>query len=151
MRMRRFVSLAGAIAVIAASAGVATSVSIARVHAHAAAPLCGTLYTPPCRPPSGTVVSIPSCKNTGAILNFPITASANAGLKKVVVKMGSTTVKTFAFSGRPTHKSVSVSINTHGFKPGLYTLTVQVMDAKNKTATRLAHFTICKPKPVFTG
>jgi hypothetical protein len=149
--MRRFVSLAGAIAVIAASAGLATTTSVARVHGHAAAALCGTLYTPPCRPPSGTVISIPSCRNTGAILNFPITASANAGLRSVMVRMGSTTVKNFTFTGRPTHKSVAVSVNTHGFKPGLYTLTVKVTDVRGKNTTRLAHFTICKPKPVFTG
>jgi hypothetical protein len=148
--MRRFGLMAGAVAVVAASAGLATS-SVARVHAHAAAPLCGTLYTPPCRPPSGTVISIPSCRNTGAILHFPITASANAGLKKVVVMMGTTTVGTFKFKGRPTHKSVSQTINTHGLKPGLYTLKVQVMDVRGKTATRFAHFTICKPTPVFTG
>jgi hypothetical protein len=68
-----------------------------------------------------------------------------------MVRMGKTTVKNFTFKGRPTHKSVAVSINTHGFKPGLYTLTVKVTDVRGKNAIRLAHFTICKPKPVFTG
>ena len=147
--MRKFVVLSGAVAIVAASISLTAGASVARVRGHAAAPLCGTLYTPPCRPPSGTVVSITSCRNTGAVLHFPITARSNAGLKSVMVR--GVVTKNYVFKGRPTSKTVSVTVNTRGFKPGLYSLTVKITDTKNKNAIRVAHFSICKPKPVFTG
>jgi hypothetical protein len=109
------------------------------------------LYLPPCTPPKATIASIVACQNTGAILSFPVTASANAGLRKITVTFRGKVIKTVTFSGATTKKRVAVVINTRGFKPGLYTLTVKVTDRKGKTVTKTAHFTICHPKPVFTG
>jgi hypothetical protein len=150
--MRKIVfSLVGAVAVLALTASLAVGASKGDPRAHASAPLCGTLYTPPCTAPTVVVKSIVACKNTGTELHFPITVSGNAGLKSVTVKLGNKTIKTVKYTSRPKHKSLTVSVNTHGFKPGVYTLTVKVTDVRGKTHTRVVHFTICTPKPVFTG
>ena len=45
----------------------------------------------------------------------------------------------------------NVSVSTRGVKPGLHTVTVTAVDASGRTARRVFRFTICKPKPKFTG
>jgi hypothetical protein len=148
--MRKFLlSLMAASAIIALTAGLASGAK--RSHAHSSAALCNTLYTPPCTPPKATVTSIVACRNTGTILTFPVTASANAGLRRITVTFQGRTIKTVKVSGATTHKAFTVVISTRGFRPGLYTLTVKATDARGKTVTKRAHFTICTPKPVFTG
>jgi hypothetical protein len=148
--MRKFIlSLMAASAVIALTASLASGAK--RSHAHSSAALCNTLYTPPCTAPKAAVASIVACRNTGAILTFPVTASANAGLRRVTVSFLGRTIKTVTFKRQTTHKAFTVVISTRGFKPGLYTLTVNATDARGKTVTKRAHFTICTPKPVFTG
>ena len=149
--MRKFVlALMGAIALIALTANLASGAK-GGARAHSSAALCNTLYTPPCTPPKATVASKVACSNTGTILTFPVTASANAGLKKVTVTFRGKVIKTVKFAHQTTKKRFTAVISTRGFKPGLYTLTVKATDARGKTVTKTAHFTICHPKPVFTG
>src|SRR5437588_3293971 len=123
--MRKFI-----LALIVAIAAIATTASLAsgakRAHA---AQLCGTLYTPPCTAPKATIASIVACRNTGKTLAFPVTASANAGLRKVTVSFRGKTIKTVTFAHSTTKKQFAVVINTRGFRPGLYTLTVKATDA----------------------
>jgi hypothetical protein len=148
--MRKFILvLMSAVALVAMTASLASGAK--RTRAHSSAALCNTLYTPPCTPPKATVASKVACSQTGAILSFPVTASANAGLKKITVKFRGKVIKTVKVASGTTKKKFSVVINTHGFKPGLYTLVVKATDARGKTVTKTAHFTICHPKPVFTG
>jgi hypothetical protein len=144
------VGLAGICAVLAASVGIA-SASGGGAHSAQAGVTCDTLYTPPCGPPSAVVVSKASCQKTGKTLHFPIRLHAPAGLRKVLVTFRGKKIKTVTYQGKPETKTLSVTISTRGFKPALFTLTVKVTDVKGRTATRHAHFTICKPKPVFTG
>ena len=147
--MRKFIlALMGALAVVALMANLASGAN--RAHAHSTA-LCGTTYTPACTPPQAAVASIVACRNTGAILTFPVSASANAGLRKITVTFRGKVIKTVKVASGTTKKRFTVVISTRGFKPGLYTLTVKATDARGKTVTRTAHFTICHPKPVFTG
>jgi hypothetical protein len=148
--MRKFVlALMGAIALVAMTANLASGAK--RAHARSSAALCGTLYTPACTPPKATVASKVACVNTGKILTFPVTASANAGLRKITVTFRGKVVKTVKVGGSATKKRFTVVISTRGFRPGLFTLTVTATDARGKTVTKRAHFTICHPKPVFTG
>jgi hypothetical protein len=139
----------GLVAVLAVTTSLASGA--AKPRAHAAAALCGTTYTPACTAPQATVASKAACRNTGAILTFPVTASANAGLRKVTVTFRGKVIKTVRFTNQATRKTFTVVINTHGFKPGLFTLTVKATDVRGVTVTRKAHFSICHPKPVFTG
>jgi hypothetical protein len=137
-----------AVAVVAATSGLASGKA---THAHSSAALCGTLYTPPCTPPKAVITSIVACKAAGSTVTFPIRVSANAGLKKVVVTYRGKAVKTIKFTGQPKSKTLSVSIHTGGLTAGVYSVTVRVTDVRGKTNTRTAHFSICHPKPVFTG
>jgi hypothetical protein len=85
------------------------------------------------------------------VLTFPIRLRSVAGLAKAKVKVGSRTVSTVKFKGSPVKKTVNVKVNTHGDKPGLHTITVKATDTRGKSSTGRAHFTICRPAPVFTG
>jgi hypothetical protein len=136
---------------VAAVVALATSVAAGHTKGHAAAPLCGTLYTPPCAPPSGTIVSIASCKNTGTMITMPASVHAIAGLKTATVTLNGKTIKVVKFSGRPKNGSFHVTISTRGFKPGVYSVKVTVTDVRGTNTVRIAHFSICTPKPVFTG
>ena len=136
-------------AIVSATASLAAGK--ARTHAHASQALCGTLYTPPCTPPKAVVTSIVACRAAGTKVNFPITVSANAGLKKVTVTFRGKSVKTVTFKGKPTKKKLTVSVGTSGLTAGVYSVSVKVTDEKGKSHTSVGHFSICHPKPVFTG
>ena len=148
--MRKLIlSLLAVSAVLAMTASLASSRT--NVRAARAVVRCGGLYKPPCKQPTVITRSIVSCQASGTILSFPITVHANAGLSKATVRRAGKTIKTKTFPGAPTNASFSVTVNTHGFGPGLFTLGVTVRDTRGKTASKTAHFTICRPKPVFTG
>lgn len=119
--------------------------------AHPSQVLCGGLYQPPCVSPTVIVRSAVACRKTGKVLTFPIRLHSVAGLAKATVKVGRRTIKTVRFKGSPTTKTVRATVNTHGDSPGLYTITVKAVDTRGKTASGRAHFTICRPAPVFTG
>jgi hypothetical protein len=93
------------------------------------------------------------CAQPGKILHFPVTIHAPAGLRKIVVFLGSKRIRRITFRGGnpPTRKRIVVTIRTRGFKPGLYRLRLVETDAKRRTVTERAHFSICKPIPIFTG
>jgi hypothetical protein len=147
--MRKFIlSLVVAIAAIAMTASLASGANRGRAHSAA---LCGTLYKPACTAPTAAVASIVACRTTGTTLTFPVTASSNAGLRRITVTFRGTVIKSVGVTGATTKKHFTVALSTRGFAPGLYSLTVKATDARGKSVTRTAHFTICTPKPVFTG
>jgi hypothetical protein len=149
--MRKLVySVAGVVAVLALTASLATGATAHPV-AHSGAVRCGGLYQPPCVAPTVIVHSAVACKATGATLHFPIRLHSIAGLSSATVKLGNRTIKVVKFHGSPTTRTITVSINTRGDKPGLRTITVRVVDTRGKSGTGRAHFTICRPAPVFTG
>jgi hypothetical protein len=145
------VTLLSALALAGLSAGGAFAAHHARAHSAAPPALCGTLYKPPCAPPSSVISSIASCRGAGTVIKMPIRLHSNAGLKSVKVTLRGRTIKSLKFKGRPTSKTLRVSISTRGLKAGIYTVTVKVTDVRGVTRSRAAHFSICKPKPVFTG
>lgn len=152
--MRKVVfSVIGAFAVLATTASLVTVAGAAaqQPEAHVSAAKCGALYQPPCVKPTIIVRSAVACAKTGKVLRFPIRLHSLAGLSRATVKVGSRTVKTFTFKGDPNDKTVTVVVDTRGKKPGLYTITVKATDARGKSSTGRAHFTICRPAPVFTG
>jgi hypothetical protein len=69
---------------------------------------------------------------------------AAAGLRSVTVFLGQKRIKTFTYKGKPKTQRFSVTITTTALKPGVYTLIVQVTNAKGKTTSKHARFTICK-------
>jgi len=131
----------------------ATAAASGRSHARAAAPpaLCGTLYKPACVAPQSVISSIAACRNTGATVSMPVKLHAIAGLKSAKVLFRGKTIKSLTFKGAPQNRSFRVSISTRGLKAGIYTVTVKVTDVRGVTRSKVAHFSICKPKPVFTG
>jgi hypothetical protein len=141
-------SMVGAVAVIAMTASLASGAPKAPV-GHAAQ--CGGLYQPPCVAPTVIVRSAVACQQTGTTIKFPIHLHSNAGLSRATVKVGKKTIKKVTFPKHPDDTTLNVKVNTRGDKPGLYTMTVKATDTRGKSSTGRAHFTICKPAPVFTG
>lgn len=115
---------------------------------------CGTLYKPPCTKPTITVHSLPpACTKPGSTITLPnIKFSSNAGIRKVMVKLGSKVLKSKTFTGRgPTHYTIKgLKVSTKGLK-GAHTITISVKDINGRTASRTLRFRVCAVKPVFTG
>lgn len=134
-------------------AGIATGIASGAGHrAHAAAPKCGTLYTPPCAPPGAVFSSLAACKAAGTLISVPVKLHAVAGIKSASMYVNGHKVKTYTYKNHPRNVSIGdVPISTRGLKPGLYTMTVKVTDVRGVTRSHTGHFAICKPKPVFTG
>ena len=150
--MRRLlISLVGVFAVFAMTASLASSASRPQNAAHASAIHCGGLYQPPCTAPVVISRSVVACQQTGTTLTFPVTLRANAGLRGATVRFRGKKVKSKKFPGNPTSAKFKVTVHTKGLKAGLFTLSTKVTDTRGKSATKSVHFTICKPKPVFTG
>jgi hypothetical protein len=150
--MRKFlISLVGVCAIFAMTAGLASSATKSRHAAHASVVRCGGLYQPPCKKPVVISRSIVACQQTGTTISFPITLHANAGLRSATVRVDGKKIVSKKFPGNPTDASFRVSVKTKGFKSGLHTLSTKATDSRGKSATKSVHFTICKPKPVFTG
>ena len=158
---KEVVGLAGAAVLFALTVGAASGSP--GVVGHEALGGCGTLYTPPCPPsgttatttsitssspttsitPSGPTTPITSCPHTGAFLHFPFTVHVLAGLRSVTVFLGKKQIKKITYKGKPKTKHFSVTIRTSGDKPGVYTLTVKVTDARGKTTSKHVQFFIC--------
>jgi hypothetical protein len=156
--MRKFlISLIAVSALFAMTAGLASSATNAR-SAAATPPKCSpsstsplAIYLPPCKAPTVGAASLVSCQQTGKTLHFPISAHANAGLRSALVRFRGKTIKKKTFPSHPINAHFTATLSTRGFKPGLFTLTATATDVRGKKASRSVHFTICKPKPVFTG
>jgi hypothetical protein len=92
-----------------------------------------------------------ACRSAGAVVHLPATTVTSvAGLKNVTVtldgkriKRVSTKSKNFTLKG--------VTIKTRGLKAGLHTVVLTAVDSGGRTSRRVFHFSICKPKPKFTG
>lgn len=151
--MRRFsLTVAGVVVLAALTAGMASGRSSS--HARPAlAVKCGTLYTPPCTPPVLNVKIPPACKHKGSTISIPITEKSNAGLKSLTVKFGTKTVLSAKYSTSPQSKSYAdVPVSTAGLKSGVvYSITIKMVDTKNRVKNATLHFTICKTTPIFTG
>jgi len=141
-------TLVGAVAVVVIAASLASGAG-AKPVAHGAQ--CGGLYQPPCVAPTVVVRSAVACQQTGTTLKFPIKLHSNAGLSRATVKVGKKTIKKVTFKTHPDDVTLHVKVSTRGDKPGLFTMTVKATDTRGKSSTGRAHFTICKPAPVFTG
>lgn len=135
------ISLIAVSAVFAATAGVASSTPQGPCAVSAQ-------Y---CPPPTVKATSIVSCEATGKTLRFPITAIAEAGLKSALVRFRGKTITKKSFPSHPNTAHFTAKLSTRGFRPGLFRLTASITNVFGKTASRTVHFTICKPKPVFTG
>lgn len=145
-----FFMLLAAFAVLAVTANLAAGAS-KRPSAHASVVRCGGLYQPPCIAPTVIARSAVACRNTGTTLTFPVSVHAIAGLANASAKYKGKTIKKVTFKGSPQNGHFTVVISTRGNKPGLFKLTVRATDTRGKSASRTVHFTICRPKPVFTG
>jgi hypothetical protein len=139
----------GVTAILVITASVASG---AKPHAVTVRCKPNNITGPPCLAPNLSTSINAKCKKSGTRFALPITASGNAGLRRITVKVGGKTVKVFTFKGKgPLNKKVSVTLSTAGLKHGVYTVKVTVVDTRGKRKSVTKHFAICKPAPVFTG
>ena len=122
---------------------------------HAQLPTCqpGTTNTQYCQigPPvlSAHALSAACRASASRVLVPATTITSVAGLKTVKVTLDGRTIKTVHTSAKSfTLKNVRIKA---GLKPGLHTIVVTATDTGGRVAKRVFHFTICKPKPKFTG
>src|SRR5437588_9659028 len=117
---RAFKPLLGAVAIFAVSAGIAQGIT---------PPRCGTLYTPACTSPHLSGVISAACKPAGSVLHPSVTATSNAGIRKVTVSFRGHTLASRHFNGQgPTSSRVRFAVNTTGLAPGGYPVKVLVTD-----------------------
>ena len=142
---------------ITALASAALAVAILAPAGQAQLPTCppGTTNTQYCAvgPPVLSAHALSAaCRASAARVHIPTTTITSvAGLKSVTVKLDGHTIKTVKTSAKNSFTLKNVSVNTKGLKPGLHTVTVTAVDTAGRSARRVFHFTICKPKPKFTG
>jgi hypothetical protein len=157
--MRRVILTFLSVAVLAAVLGSSASA--------ATFPGCGKNHPPTaifefrCTKPVIHVRANPACQAPGAYTLPPIHIKANGGLRKVVIKLGGKTVKTFHYDRKGQHGSLrgprfktirNVTIKSHALKHGRHTVSVTVYDWKGKHAHTSFPIAICKPPPPpFTG
>jgi hypothetical protein len=146
---------------VPALASAALALAVIAPAGQAALPTCppGTTNANYCQ--TSTVLNGPvlkaqalsaACRASAARMRVPATAiTAAAGLKRVTVTLDGHVLKTVKMSAKKSYTLKSVSFSTRGLKVGLHTITVTAVDSAGKTARRVFHFTICKPKPKFTG
>ena len=93
-----------------------------------------------------------ACRSAGAIFHVPRTSiSSVAGLTRITVRLDGHTIKTVKKSSVKAYTLTGVTIPTRGLKTGLHTVTITAVDSGGRTSKRTLHFSICKPKPKFTG
>ncbi len=116
---------------------------------------CGTLYTPKCRKPTITVRHIPpQCKKPSSTFTLPtVKIHSIAGIRKIQITVGSTVVYTKSFKGiGPQNWTIKgLKVSAKGLAKGGHSVKIFVKDINGKTASDTLHFTVCAPKPVFTG
>jgi Tfp pilus assembly protein PilX len=144
-----------------AMASGALMLSILAPVGHAQLPTCppGTTNVQYCQvgPPVLSAQALSAaCRASAARVHIPATTITSVGgLKRVTVKLDGRTIKTVKISAKTSALNSftlkNLSISTKGLKAGLHTVTVTAVDAAGRTARRVFRFTICKPKPKFTG
>ena len=93
-----------------------------------------------------------ACRASASRVLVPTTTITSvAGLKTITVKLDGHTIKTVRTASKKSYTLKNVKLNTSGLKPGLHTVTVTAVDTGGRTSRRVFRFTICKPKPKFTG
>lgn len=120
-------------------------------------PVCapGTTNTQYCQIGPPVIVAPASgaaCRSAGSLFRVPKTAiSSVAGLVKIVVRLDGRVIKTVHKSSVKSYTLSGVTIPTRGLKAGLHTVTITATDSGGRTSRRTLHFSICHPKPKFTG
>ena len=117
-------------------------------HAHASA-----------RVLAGPTVSIgplgPACHKESSTITFTVTATASAGIRTIVVKVGGHVVRTYHPSGAaPQHKTLHISVQGSSLLVGrTYPVTASVTDTLGGSDHDRSHLRICRsaPKRGFTG
>jgi hypothetical protein len=137
-------------------AAAALAVAILAPAGQAQLPVCapGTTNTLYCQvgPPvlsAGALAA--ACRASGARVHIPTaTITSVAGLRTITVTLDGKRIKRVTTSAKSfTLKNIFVS--TKGLKAGLHTVIVTAVDSGGRTARRVFHFSICRPKPKFTG
>jgi hypothetical protein len=142
---------------IPALASCALMLTIFTPAGHAQLPTCppGTTNTQYCQvgPPVLSAHALSAaCRASAARVQIPTTTITSVGgLKTVTVKLDGRTIKTVKVSSKNSYTLKNLSVSTKGLKAGLHTVTVTAVDAAGRSARRVLHFSICKPKPKFTG
>jgi hypothetical protein len=138
-------------------ASAALVVAILAPASQAQLPTCppGTTNTLYCQvgPPVLSAKALSAaCRASAARVHIPATTITSvAGLRSVTVKLDGHTIKTVKISVKNSFTLKNLSVSAKGLKPGLHTVTVTAVDTAGRTARRVFHFAICKPKPKFTG
>jgi hypothetical protein len=96
------------------------------------------------------------CKKAGTNVVVPtISITATAGIKSATITLvnnGKVIKKvTYKKPGPLSKKIKGLKISTKGFKHGVFTLKIHVVDQRGHSKTLTRRFAICKPVPVFTG
>jgi hypothetical protein len=110
----------------------------------------------PSRPSIGANHLGAGCHAESASFDVQVQATARAGIRSIVVKVGGRTAKSFKSSSKSTkHKTLVVHVAGRNFIPDhRYTVLARVVDALGRTADVTRHFSMCKPPPPkrgFTG
>jgi uncharacterized repeat protein (TIGR01451 family) len=96
----------------------------------------------------------PACHRENSTIGLTATATARSGLRTITIMLGGAVLKRFRYSGRPTHKTVTVPLRGSTLLSGRsYRVTVRVSDTGNRSAHDSGSFTMCLPKVSrgFTG
>lgn len=116
---------------------------------------CNTRYTPTCTKPHIKTPPVSAkCVSTGSSYKLPkLTFTSNAGIRRIQVREGASTVKLITFHGRgPTQYSLNgLIVHTVGLGSGGHAITVRVTDVRGKSASKTLRFSVCVATPVFTG
>lgn len=137
------------------ASGALTAVALAPA-GQAQLPTCppGTTNTQYCQvgPPVISAKALAAaCRSAGLRVHVPATTITSvAGLKTVTVTLDGKRVKRVT-TGSKNFTLMGITIKTRGLKAGLHTVVLTAVDSGGRTSRRVFHFSICKPKPKFTG
>lgn len=137
-------------------AAAALAVAVLAPAGQAQLPVCapGTTNTQYCQigPPVINAQALSSaCRASKARVHVPTaTITSVAGLKKITVTLDGRTIKTVK-TAATTFTLKNVYISSKGLKSGLHTVVIRAVDKDGRISRRVIHFSICKPKPKFTG
>ena len=138
-------------------ASLALAIAIAAPAGQAQLPICqpGTTNTQYCQigPPVLSAHALSAaCRASGARVTVPSTAITSvAGIKTIKVTLDGRKVKSVSLKSVKSFTLKNVVVKTRGLRAGLHTIVVTVTDSGGRTSKRIFHFTICRPKPKFTG
>ena len=94
------------------------------------------------------------CRALGKSFTLPdVKVSDRSGIKVITIKLGSKVIYTKTFSGRGplTYTVHGLKVSTAGLHAGGHGITIYAKDFFGVSRTSSERFTVCAPKPVFTG